>query len=527
MPNRKRGKRHKPPTDALNGRLEKLRAILYAGPTRNTWHELGEFLDTWPDDNTLPMGLTYAASHLSDWPDDLCANRGRAWQWMASVLAGERNPRAALVRHARFRRKSFPGVEPLASSADVARLRSLDDVRIGPSGLKKLTQGQPWPALEHLDLSANWLQDRDVEALSLASTFPRLRTLRLNENPISAAAVALLLSSPTLPDLEGVELAGCAITTVTPILEAPRPERLLAIDLSNNKLALKELLGLLSPARYPRLERLGLVRVGMVSTAAVRGLLPNLTELRLGQNAFGDVGVRQLFEGVEAPRLEVLDLSGCKLSDRAIESLMQTTLPETLVELRLATNRLTSVGAMTLATRPWPRLTTLDLASNDIGDEGGRALTQASAPSLTALGMRGNNLSPLGVVDVVLAETLSEEARHHMVDELFVVQMEGGQVDATSLLRVLAAPTLSDASLAHLVEHLPPTQLVQLAHEPDVDTLLTATRLPRPLRETLLSRMTVSDLLNAARRLGLPLRSRLRRAELIEHFEAQLFGEEG
>ena len=101
------------------------------------------------------------------------------------------------------------------------------------------------------------------------------------------------------------------------------------------------------------------------------------------------------------PRLETLDVSGCRLGDRNATGLLRDSAFPTLFDLDLSENDLTDTAVESLLGSDLPRqLKRLILGGNDISDAGAVALAErwptAAADRLEHLNLRFTNIGPVG-----------------------------------------------------------------------------------------------------------------------------------
>ena len=130
--------------------------------------------------------------------------------------------------------------------------------------------------------------------------------------------------------------------------------------------------------------------------------LPSLQALNMSNNNFQDsqnsvmVNSSQVTNSLTAANwlatLKSLNLSGCKLTEKAFEQLKQGDL-EQLGSLTLSANKITKSCAKHLAALQCPKLTYLELMSCELHDTAVHELIGATWPMLESLDMSGNRLN--------------------------------------------------------------------------------------------------------------------------------------
>lgn len=181
--------------------------------------------------------------------------------------------------------------------------------------------------------------------------------------------------------------------------------QLLALDLSGNILGRG---GTALRAMVPeRLRRLALASTGMerADTAALARLWPQLVELVLDNNPFGDAALERFAVMREAARLQTLDLRDCLLTDDGLELLGNARCPR-LRSLALAGNTFARGLTAFLATSACARLETLDLARCGLTATTIATLVDRLPPTLRSLDLRGNSLAMDSLVILARAPAL-------------------------------------------------------------------------------------------------------------------------
>ncbi|MDW8244814.1 MAG: TIGR02996 domain-containing protein [Thermogemmata sp.] len=219
----------------------------------------------------------------------------------------------------------------LARSPYLSGLRRLclSRNRLGDEGLNQLAS-RPWPNLEVLDLSHNYLSSVVATILQKRRRhFPRLHSLQLGNNNLGPNGSYQLTDGPLVRQLVFLGLAGNQIGQDSKLSSLRSLLTLPELDLSNNGLSACGLQALLIPAIAPH---------------GPLGELPSqIRLLKLSRNQLGDAGARLLANACCFPELQTLHLAGCNIRD---------------------------AGAQALAAGCFPKLHTLDLSNNPIGSEG-------------------------------------------------------------------------------------------------------------------------------------------------------------
>jgi uncharacterized protein (TIGR02996 family) len=237
--------------------------------------------------------------------------------------------------------------------------------------------------LRGLDLSHDYPRDDVGLVLLNLPHLPRLGSLNLARNQLTAPALRTLAEAPVLGSLTSLECGGgsAGLGGVQALLASPHLGRLHELKLSGSRL-LDAGVGLL--VSLPVLARLRALHVGHGAfTPAGLGTLvhapavANLTTLDLSFNHLETAGVRLLAESPHLERLEELNLSRTGLGDAGVGELAAVPLPGRLQALDLSLNRITDAGAAALAGYAHPsRLAVLDLIYNRFGPDAMRDLRQ-------------------------------------------------------------------------------------------------------------------------------------------------------
>jgi uncharacterized protein (TIGR02996 family) len=220
--------------------------------------------------------------------------------------------------------------------------------------------------IEHLDLNEQQVNDALGAAFLDLPEFPRLKSLHLHRNGLSAQGLEVLGTSGLLTSLDTLEIgfagmARNALSDLDPLLTSPELGKLRVLHLRRSLGDVDSFTWFNPPPFTASLERLCLSHCGL--RAEVLGriatlLRPYLRALDLSFNAMGVEGIEVLRAFQDTP-LRWLNLSRTLMGDE---------------------------GATRLANAPFvAQLHGLDLSLNRIGSAGGRALAQSD--KLTAIQM--------------------------------------------------------------------------------------------------------------------------------------------
>ncbi|XP_067438065.1 NACHT, LRR and PYD domains-containing protein 12-like isoform X5 [Thunnus thynnus] len=314
---------------------------------------------------------------------------------------------------------------------------------ISCASLVSALKSNPSSHLRYLDLRGNNLKDSDMKQLSDLKESPhcRLETLRLTDCRLSEISCASLVSALKSNlshlrklDRSGREFPESDVKLLCDFLESPdcrletlrlsycrlseiscaslvsalksNPSHLRHLDLSGNDVCdVKQLCDFLE-SPHCRLEVLKLwrCRLSEISCASlVSALKSNPSHLRYLNLSLNDVGdVKQLCDFLESPhcRLEVLELTGCRLSEISCTSLVSAlkSNPSHLRELYLSHNDVCDVKQLCdFLESPHCRLEVLDLMCCRLSKTSCASLASAlkSNPSshLRELGVARNDLT--------------------------------------------------------------------------------------------------------------------------------------
>jgi uncharacterized protein (TIGR02996 family) len=290
------------------------------------------------------------------------------------------------------------GVQTLLSSANLAKLRSLDISRngLGNEAVAAFDAMQ-LPALRHLVCTQSALAAPAMLALARANLDP-LRSLDLAENPLGDDGVIALAETTRLPHLDilRIKRTGVGARGLAALGASALGARLRVVDLARNEVDDNGLAALLASGRLDALDALD-----------------------LGGSALTVKGVKALVASPIAARIKQLTITGLDVG--ALDPLLSAELPE----LRsLVADRFDDDAAGILAAaRGLPALHSIVFMAPELTDAGAVAL--AESPQLEHI--LWFELDAPGVTEVARA-TLRRRFAHH------VAVFAGGTLHAFSAL---------------------------------------------------------------------------------------------
>jgi len=232
--------------------------------------------------------------------------------------------------------------------------------------------------------------------------YERLRELHVGAGLTTAATATAVVRSRVFKQLTTLscrdDRAG-GRTLVNELTRLADPPRLKSLDLSGNRLTAEQLHPLLAAPALSAVEELNLGdnnlrAAGLDTLAAAR--LPNLRTLHLLRTQPQESAVHELARSDLFAGLRSLSLGENNLPPSAAASLAGGPGAANLRVLDLRENRLGDAGAATLAESPHLRnLLHLDLAANGVEDAGAAALVESPhLGGLICLDLHGNVISP-------------------------------------------------------------------------------------------------------------------------------------
>lgn len=322
----------------------------------------------------------------------------------------ERGPkRAARLKGVRAALRALPFVDLTLSGTCETEEDSYDGVPIGaPDQLTHyydhtadalaLFDGEPCPTLRKVSID---YADPGAAQIATMPFFENVRDLSIYASRLTGREASQLFTSDHLQKLERLVLAGNRISSDFRDVKLPR---LHALSLAENSYGSD-------------------VEFGASDVSRLIATPWNLERLDLSSNRIKDAGAVALAGWERASTLTFLDVSNNWIDAEGMKALLQSPHFGSVVDLRLAGNRVGDEGAQLLAARDWS-LTSLDLAGCQITDEG--ALVLANAPwveRLEELDMTSNSITDKAkkkLGDRLGAKLIFNPTRVHRIGEIDV-----------------------------------------------------------------------------------------------------------
>jgi uncharacterized protein (TIGR02996 family) len=279
---------------------------------------------------------------------------------------------------------------------------SLGVVRL--SEAREFTRCRWLPRLRRLEVSEG-LSGQAAERLLDSPRYVRLRELQIGAGLTTPSTAAAVLRSPVFKQLTGLGSRndrGGGRALVDGLIRLADPPRLRSLNLAGNRLTAGQLPPLLTAPALAQLEELDLSdnNLGPEGVQALAaGPLERLRALRLQRTRPGLAGVSVLGSLLGRLGLRLLALGDNHLPPAAASVLTAGPGLAGLHTLDLRGNRLGDAGAQALAACPRLRdLVYLDLSENQIEDAGAQALADSPyLDGLRVLCLGGNALTPAAV----------------------------------------------------------------------------------------------------------------------------------
>lgn len=244
------------------------------------------------------------------------------------------------------------------------RYLDLDLCNLFDSHVVELAKGL-FDGLETLHLGSSSLTSEGAQAI-LTRSLPRLRELDLSgPRHGSGASFVFSVKSPVIRFPKQLKKLALAHTNLTRMNQAEWPDSLTDLDLSQNLLAtagFSDLIGHLSP---------------------------NMAELSLNATLIGKPAFEEIFRSGRLAGVMALSLNSNGIGDELIEKMAAAHLR--LKALNLNDNKITDVGAKTIAETWMSELRSLSLRDNLIAEEGMSVLARRFGPSLRRINLSANN----------------------------------------------------------------------------------------------------------------------------------------
>jgi uncharacterized protein (TIGR02996 family) len=255
----------------------------------------------------------------------------------------------------------------------LARL-AVEEGLSGPSATRLLNSPH-YERLRELHVGAGLTTPATAAAVVRSHVFRQLTALSCRTDRPGGGGRALVdglarLTNP--PRLESLDLSGNRLTAelVARLLAAPAASTVADLDLSDNNLGAAGVRAI-AAADLPHLRSLHLLRTRPeedgVRALAEAGFLAGLRGLTLGGNILPPSAARVLARAPDAPGLRLLDLRDNRLGDSGAAALADSPRLQNLVYLDLAENGIEDRGADALAESPHlDGLIYLDLYGNPV-----------------------------------------------------------------------------------------------------------------------------------------------------------------
>jgi uncharacterized protein (TIGR02996 family) len=250
------------------------------------------------------------------------------------------------------------GFRVLTGSSWMDHLQSLDLTanRITDDGLKNLPPSLTWQQLEDLDLSNNQISDNGLQFLSKKS-LPKIKILKLQDNPIAGRGLADLFQSSVGRSLEQLFVGHCSIDDegLLSLAQSATSGPLLFLRLWNNPFTGKGLKALMDSP-----------------------LVENLRFLELNSVPIGDLGAMAIAKSPYLIKLDTLQLEDCQITDKGLIALAGSANCTSLRTLTLSSNRFTREGIRAFAQSPFMKnLTGLSMIDTQLNDPCALALAES------------------------------------------------------------------------------------------------------------------------------------------------------
>lgn len=332
----------------------------------------------------LPDGFSWAAYRF---------RRGFPWLLMALGAEALTERGAALFATAPIQALSFddrgqPDVAELAGCPHLARVRRLEFInsRLDADDLVELGVTPYSAGVTELTFAHDGIRADGLEVLAGSDLFPRLESLKLDQNVIPPALLVDALGAATEPgNLRRLSLpfAELHAPDAATLFDLPALQSLDHLDLRDNPR--------LGPEGIESLTESGILRglrvlnlsktypgVPGVRALTATSALAGVRSLDLSENRLGPVAARALAETERVRGLRVLSLENNPVGDKGAESLAGSRHLTGLLELDLRDCGVTDAGAIALAESPHlENLLRLDVRSPQSGRPFGDAARAA------------------------------------------------------------------------------------------------------------------------------------------------------
>jgi uncharacterized protein (TIGR02996 family) len=273
------------------------------------------------------------------------------WSKPVSRLVDAVHYRRGFIEHV-----SVSATKLLKNAERLFRLAPVCSVRLEHADSLPEIGASPWLArVVELDLSANPLGSKSLQALVRSEQCRNLRVLRLDRCVVGVPSAEVLANAPALASLQVLSAAGNAIGPdgIRLIARSPHLTQLCDLNVAENQLDSEGASALCeTSARLTRLS-IGNNRIGNDGVAAL-ARSPQVAELRhldLQNNAVGNLGVEAIIQSPHLTKLEHLNLYHNHVGARGVQLLTDSALLQNLTYVNLRSNEIDKPTLLTVPQR--------------------------------------------------------------------------------------------------------------------------------------------------------------------------------
>lgn len=323
------------------------------------------------------------------------------------------------------------GIKALAASNHFPKLKTLYLVSnsVDVEGMTAFAASPHFSQLEelkfsHADNFENF--DQQLEVFASSPNFPRLRSLNLEANRIGFRGMQALANSPHFINLETLNLNSCKLdfNSLESFAGSRNFPKLHSLDLhsinsfeaeENSRRLIrdpdfyKDIQKLAASPYFPNLQELdlsdNLLNDESLESLANSSHFPQLHTLKLGGNNFSSKSIKAFADSIYFPELKKLNLSSVDIDDEGCAALANSPHFSKLISLYLSSKKIQTKGAVDFAASPnFPKLQELCLYSI-FSDEGVRALIHSQHfPLLKKLVLSPYQIKEKALRKLVLSE---------------------------------------------------------------------------------------------------------------------------